>query len=242
MYDVGGHELYLHCEGTGSPTVVYLHGFIFNSSGGGSTNAGELPTLLGDEHQVCVYDRANVGQSDQVPGPLTGKDSVEDLHALMGAADLPRPVMLLGASWGGLLASMYAATYPDDVAGMVLLDPQLPTGNELDRFLPPEQRLAEGAWKDNLEQVDQYVTCEEALALLQGQQQFPVSFIATEKLDIDPALPVEAMTKAIREDQAKLMSHYPQGEITTVDAPHYMEPVIPERIEEEVEKVAARIS
>ena len=136
-FDVGGHKLYLRCSGQGSPTVVYLHGY-----GGTSDNAGSLPSLLEGERRVCVYDRANVGQSDQVDGPLTGMDSVKDLHGLLTTAKLPAPYVLLGGSWGGLIASMYAATYPDEVIGMLLLDPALPTDNELEaRFLPPKDRL-----------------------------------------------------------------------------------------------------
>jgi pimeloyl-ACP methyl ester carboxylesterase len=187
-----------------------------------------------------VYDRANVGRSDRVPGPLTGRDGVADLRALLVAAQVARPVVLLGASWGGLLASMYAASHPDDVLGMVLLDPPLPTDNELEaRFLPPEQRLQPGAWTDNVEQVDQFVTAEQALELLQGQQDLPVSFLATEVPDLDPSWPVAPMTAAIREYQQQFVSRYAGGELAIVDAPHYMEPAIPERIAEEVEEIAA---
>ena len=85
-FDVGGHKLYLRCTGEGSPTVVYLHGYIFDPSGGDSSNSGQIPSLLEDENRVCIYDRANVGQSDSVKGPLTGKSSIQDLHALLDAA------------------------------------------------------------------------------------------------------------------------------------------------------------
>ena len=120
--DVGGHQIFIACRGRGSPTVVYLHGM-----GGSAASAGLIPGLLENDYRVCAYDRINsTGLSDQVEGPLTGKDQVEDLHGLLAGADVPGPYVLLGASHGGLLADMYAASYPDDVAGMVLLDAPLP--------------------------------------------------------------------------------------------------------------------
>jgi hypothetical protein len=69
-FDVGGHKLYMRCQGTGSPTVVYLHGYIHDPSGGGSASAGTIPDLLATRNRVCVYDRANVGRSEPVAGPL----------------------------------------------------------------------------------------------------------------------------------------------------------------------------
>ena len=63
-FDVGGHKLHMRCQGSGSPTVVYLHGYIHDSSGGGSVNAGAIPDQLATRSRVCVYDRANVGLGD----------------------------------------------------------------------------------------------------------------------------------------------------------------------------------
>ena len=82
--------------------------------------------MLRDEHRICVYDRANVDRSDDVPGLRTGESSVTDLHRLLDAAGVEPPYVLLGASFGGLISYSYAATYPDEVVGMVLLDAQIP--------------------------------------------------------------------------------------------------------------------
>ena len=104
-FEVGGHELFLSCKGNGKPTVIYLHGYIQHSEGS-RTNAGEIPDLLSDDVRVCIYDRANVGNSEAVTGRQTGADSVRDLHALLEAADVPGPYVLLGASFGGLISYM----------------------------------------------------------------------------------------------------------------------------------------
>jgi hypothetical protein len=105
LFDVGGHQLYLKCEGSGSSTVVYLHGFIETPAGGGSQNAGLVPRLLQEHAQVCVYDRANVGHSGSLLGPLTGKASVTDLHRLLGPLTYQvRTCSLAALSVGSLLS------------------------------------------------------------------------------------------------------------------------------------------
>jgi pimeloyl-ACP methyl ester carboxylesterase len=112
-FDAGGHKLHLRCEGTGSPgspTIVYLHGL-----GGDGSDITSINTPLASKARVCTYDRLNVGKSDSDPGRHTGADSVADLHALLEAAGVPGPYLLVGVSFGGLLAIMYAATYPDQV-------------------------------------------------------------------------------------------------------------------------------
>jgi pimeloyl-ACP methyl ester carboxylesterase len=230
-FDVGGHELYIRCTGSGSPTVLYLHGYIFDPSGGGSENAGEIPGLLEDQHEVCVYDRANVGKSDTVEGPLTASSSVEDLDALLDAAGIEGPYLLIGASFGGLLAYSYAATYPDDVVGMVLLDPNLP-GFDDGPF----------DWEATTEQLDQAVASRDASKLEGQEPAIPVTLIAPEKPEIVVSSAEEyAATKArILAAQRRFLDRFPEGELVIVDAPHYMEPVIPDRIADEVIGVAGR--
>ena len=114
-FDVGGHKLHLRCESkgsSGSPTVVYLHGL-----GGDGSDVKSINTPLASQARVCTYDRVNVGRSDSDPGRHTGADSVRDLHALLDAAAVPGPYLLVGFSFGGLLAIMYAGTYPAQVMG-----------------------------------------------------------------------------------------------------------------------------
>jgi len=72
---------------------------------------------------TCRYDRANRGHSDLAPKPRSVGDFVIDLHALLVAAAIPRPYVLVGHSLGGLIVRLYAHQYPHDVAGLVLVDP-----------------------------------------------------------------------------------------------------------------------
>lgn len=241
LFDVGGHELYLKCEGRGSFTVVWLHGFIEKSLAGRSMDAGLVPSLLRDYARVCIYDRANVGRSGRVPGPLTGKTSVEDLHRLLAAAHVPGPYVLVGGSFGGLIAVIYAATYPQDVAGMVLLDASLPDDViKIDnRFLPPAARFKPGDWKGYTQQIDQGATYREAHEMQGRVPNIPLTYIGTTRIDLDPSWPVEQMTAAIRAEQRAFVARFSRGRLIFFNVPHFMEPVIPGTIADEITRVIA---
>ena len=158
-FDVGDYKLYMRCVGSGSPTVVYFHGYIENpedSESYGASSAREIPSMLSDEHRVCTYDRANVGRSDDVPGLRTGESSVRDLHRLLDAAGVEPPYVLLGASFGGLISYTYAATYPDEVVGMVLLDAVIPGLLEHEHYWPKEERLKYADFSHAEEKIDHY--------------------------------------------------------------------------------------
>ena len=236
-FDVGGHKLYLHCQGGGSPTVVYLHGSIEHADGGGE-NAGSIPSLLAKHHRACVYDRANVERSDAVPGPLTGLSSVKDLHRLLAVAKVPGPYVLLGASYGGLIADMYAATYPDDIRGMVLLDPALPGDLRVDRLLRADERIRPDDWKHQTEQLDQLVTFRQALRLVGKEPQVPLAFFVTKKLELARGEPRKReITRTVRAIQHAFVDRFAQARLITVNGRHYMEPAHPEAIAAETEKV-----
>jgi pimeloyl-ACP methyl ester carboxylesterase len=78
------------------------------------------------DSRVCVYDRAGHGWSDAADGPQDAVQTATDLHTLLHRAHIPGPYVLAGHSFGGLYVLTFAATYPDQVAGMVLLDTTAP--------------------------------------------------------------------------------------------------------------------
>jgi len=128
LVDIGaGRKIYLECRGAGSPTVVLVAG-LKGSAGDWSIAAPSKPTVFADVAKftrVCAYDRPGtpVGEkpsrSDPVRQPTTAGDAAADLHALLTAADMVRPYVLVGHSYGGLIVRLYASTYPDDVPGLV---------------------------------------------------------------------------------------------------------------------------
>ena len=122
MIDVGGHRLYLQCVGSGSPTIVWEAG----AQGSGWTNTAQyLMGKLAETSRVCVYDRAGLGWSD--PGPYEELSHwsavVADLHTALQKAGEKGPYVMAGHSYGGLLARLFAYTYPKEVAGVVAIDP-----------------------------------------------------------------------------------------------------------------------
>ena len=118
LFDVdNGRRLHLLCSGTGTPSIVI--------EAGASSFALDYTLVqreLEKTHRVCSYDRAGHGWSDPLP-PFTPAKDTADLHALLQAAKEPPPYVLVGASRGGLLIRGYLAAHPDEVAGLVFIDP-----------------------------------------------------------------------------------------------------------------------
>jgi pimeloyl-ACP methyl ester carboxylesterase len=116
-YDVGGYRLHLTCTGSGGPTVVLQSGL-----GEMSANWARIVPAVSRTTRVCAYDRAGQGWSDDAPRLQDGVQAAADLHTLLGRAGEDGPYVLVGHSIGGNYAMTYAARYPEQVAGMVLLD------------------------------------------------------------------------------------------------------------------------
>ncbi len=117
LVDIGGRRLHLYCTGHGSPTVILEAGL-----GWGMGTWRNVQPRVAEFAQVCSYDRAGYGWSDPDPSPRTSSEVVSDLHTLLQEAGVRPPYVLVGHSIGGLYMQLYAATYPSDVSGMVLLD------------------------------------------------------------------------------------------------------------------------
>jgi pimeloyl-ACP methyl ester carboxylesterase len=119
LVDVGGRRLYLQCEGSGSPVVILQAGL-----GGSSASWARIQPAVAAKTTVCSYDRAGHGRSDDAPALQDGNAIAKDLHDLLAKAGIAGPYLLVGHSSGGPYAHVFTATYPEDVVGMVMLDPQ----------------------------------------------------------------------------------------------------------------------
>jgi pimeloyl-ACP methyl ester carboxylesterase len=122
LVTVGGHDLAVHCTGSGKPTVVILHGWIDQPGITSHSYYGALTDELKPDFRVCSYDRANVGDSETVAGTQTPEMVIGDLDGLMEAIGDEGPYVLVGQSAGGMVASAYAVAHPDKVAGIVMFD------------------------------------------------------------------------------------------------------------------------
>jgi len=120
LVDIGnGRRLHLLCSGQGSPTVIL--------EAGASAFAIDWTLVqreIAKSHRVCSYDRAGMGWSDPLPADaIAAERDTPDLHALLEAAKERPPYLLVGASNGGLQIRHYLAQFPNDVIGLVFVDP-----------------------------------------------------------------------------------------------------------------------
>lgn len=209
LVDVGGHRLYPSCTGEGSPTVILDAGM-----GGSSRSWSRIQPEIAKFTRVCGYDRANTGESDSVSKPRTIEQIVDDLNNLLTNAKVPAPYVLVGHSFGGMNVRMYAAKYPADAAGMVLVDSSLEDlFARWDAFVDAESMKRKRARMiDNPEGVDWEATCTKVRAanwrsdvplivLTQGREE-DWSKIAPEEVET-----VKKMGQVFRELQADLMRH-----------------------------------
>ena len=117
LLDVGPYRLHLECHGSRGPTVILEPG-----AGGSAASMGLIAPAVARDSRVCVYDRAGRGWSDPAASPPDGAQIATDLHRLLDRARVPGPYVLAGHSFGGLYVRTYAAKYPEQVAGLVLVD------------------------------------------------------------------------------------------------------------------------
>jgi len=193
-----GRQLALSCWGQGSPTIVLEDGHPSEQGGRfqfGRTGGAFLSALVAHT-RVCAYDRAGYAASDPAPNqPRTADDVIEDLHALLLAAQVTGPFVLAGSSFGGIIVTYYASQYPEDVVGVVLMDVPAPTGTLTVEEIP------ELAWDhpENPEHVDVIPEFE--------------SRFANERLPFDAALTVITATagQSDVEDQSVWLELSPEA-------------------------------
>jgi pimeloyl-ACP methyl ester carboxylesterase len=120
LTNVGGYMLHIHCTGQGSPTILLEGGL-----GGTSLDWSRVQPELSTATRVCSYDRAGLGWSENNPSgaPRTSSQIAQELHTLLASTGIEGPYILAGLSAGGMHVQMFADRYPDEVLGMVLVDP-----------------------------------------------------------------------------------------------------------------------
>jgi pimeloyl-ACP methyl ester carboxylesterase len=134
--DVGGCQLLTSQAGSGAPVVVFEAGLGEDTS----TWQSVLPQVAQITH-TFAYDRAGLGKSDSSPNPKTVEQMVKELQGVLTAAHVPPPYVLVGHSLVGAVIQLFAHTYPNEVAGLVLVDPE--DGRLLDRL---QARLPKEEW------------------------------------------------------------------------------------------------
>lgn len=130
LIDVGGYSLHIHTTGEGGPAVIL-------DAGGGcnSLDWALVQPEIAKFTQVCSYDRAGFGWSEESSSTRTSQNFAKELHTLLQNAAIPTPYILVGHSLGGLNVRLYASLWPDEVAGIVLVESS--HENQLERYPPP---------------------------------------------------------------------------------------------------------
>jgi pimeloyl-ACP methyl ester carboxylesterase len=117
LVSVDGHQMHIRCVGEGSPTVIFEPGL-----GGWSDSWLKVQPEVGAFTRACSYDHAGLGWSEPSNQPRTQAQIATELHDLLVAAHIQPPYILVGQSMGGKSIRLFAAQYPEEVAGMVFVD------------------------------------------------------------------------------------------------------------------------
>lgn len=125
LVDLGSHKLHLWCEGEefshNGPTIILDSG-----AGVFSTSWRWVIEDLAQSHRTCAFDRSGTGWSDSGPGPYDGVQVSKELAALLDLAGVKRPFIHAGHSLGAMLGQIYYQAYPNDLAGLVMIEPADP--------------------------------------------------------------------------------------------------------------------
>ena len=246
---VGGRRLYLSCQGSGSPTVVLESGL-----GDPAAPWFAVERAVAGFTRVCSYDRANAvaGASDPAPTPRTGHDVASDVHALLQAAGVPGPYVLVGHSIGGHYVRLVAAAHLAEVAGLVLVDASHEEQDaRLEALVPPALWAAFRAMLaqfPNPEGIDLDATAAQVRAARTGAPLPPMPLVVLtagqpqDPSTFPPGWPVEAAARLSRELQADLTGLVPGGrQVIAQQSGHYIHQSEPGLVVDAIRDVVAAV-
>ena len=239
-YTADGRELFIECSGEGEPTMVLevgegrLHG-----------DMAALRAVYESQLRVCSYDRANKGSSGAAPTPRSGAQLVSDLHGLLRAAQVPGPYVLVGHSAGGLLVQAFAAVHPDEVVGVVALNPVPPWKPWSRLGFAQMTALERGLEVDYLEGANGESLDYRDISRLIDEHPVPSAIpfhvvISTREQCIDPQDVCSRTYPAYTAIMRRLGEQWDQGRFSQVEASHEIHSDNTRAVQEAVDDVLSR--
>ena len=264
----GDRRLYLECRGSGRPTVMLEAGTGNLGSIWTEPPDGPGPPVLpavARFTRVCAYDRPGTytypdtfSRSDPVAMPRTTLDIVRDLNALLRAAGAPRPFVLAGHSFGGMVARLYATNHPRAVAGLVSVDAQ----NEdyaaaLKRLLPPDVYAANvldpqpppGLNYPEVEILDLEPSAAQMRQAQADTSLRPMPFVVLSHsrtipnpFDFPPDFPIDALESAFQDSQDMLAKLVPGAKhVIATKSTHYIQLDQPTLVTDAIRRVVRKV-
>jgi pimeloyl-ACP methyl ester carboxylesterase len=271
----GGRKIYLECQGAGSPTVIFISGRsdrsdIWKTVAKTAKPGPAVYPAVTQFTRACIYDRPGTftimgdtvepSRSTSTPQPTTAKDGVEDLHALLTAAKVPGPFVLVAHSWGGMIARLYASTYPCDVVGLVLVD--ILTEFLYDNLTPEQRPLWVRLNSNYSPELDRYVVQEKTdlvksfeqlhksaplrpmpVVVLTSDQPFDFKALMASGV-LPPDAPLElapALWQANMKGQDQLARTLHAKHITDTHAGHYVHTEQPQLVIDAIKEVVDKV-
>jgi pimeloyl-ACP methyl ester carboxylesterase len=220
--DVGGYALHLHVSPGCAPTVLLEAGGEMDSSEWAALQP-EINAATGSA--VVSYDRPGYGDSSLPERNLTLNDEVEALHRALQRLDIPRPVVLVGHSYGAFLVQVYAHRYPDETRGIVLIDPNtvafmdaIGGPGKLDLSIPPDTppKLARAASRE----IASFAASIEEARAAPLSKSLPITVIAAEKR----WGPTDQFNDAFAAARKSLVAGLPHGSLIVADGSGHIIP------------------
>ena len=240
--DVGGYGVFTSQAGSGEPVVVFEAGLGEDTS----TWDKVLPKVSQFSHTLA-YDRAGLGKSDPSPNPKSVEQMVKELHSMLSAAHVSPPYIFVGHSLGGAVVQLFAHVHPNEVAGLVLVDPE--DGRLLDRLkarLPKEEweardkaltQMMAGASPAQNAEIESSKSSGKALATALPIPDVPVVLLTgTLKDPTFPANPTEQDLKLeLHDELLKSVSH--GDHVLVPNSRHHIQEDSPQLVIDAIQKV-----
>jgi pimeloyl-ACP methyl ester carboxylesterase len=239
-YTVNRHELALRCDGGPGPTVV------FEAAVGGDHSLWPIAERIKGKALACVYDRAGQGDSSTPDRPMTAETDVADLHTLLATAGIPRPIIVVGHSYGAQVAWVEVAEHPDEVAGVLLIDATPPSGsNLLESVLNDQQRKQFHDAFVGLRNVDFLTSLDQARTHYAVQPTAYVTIITAShsmRPWCDVKLPCQAMEKEALATAAEFVADHPGTRAVIAKTSHFVQVDDPDLVVREILRLVDLVS